>query len=452
MAPNNPPSPRDKLRALIDAGEARLLPSSFPQRELWENSPVPPADPANHICASIDIRGDFTRTICGAAVGAVVARQESLRTSFLSGGGRLARVVRRKGVTALRHRALEPGETLEEAMACAFAEPFDMVRGPLYRVEMLRMAADHHVLALTFHHAIADGWSLGVFVVDFTTAGVLAYKKAGGNLGDARGIRDALLPVPVSYSAWVDEERARWTAGVIGSHAAYWKRRLVGAELLFGGGSPGGPLPPLVRRVTRVPGPLAAGARETARREGTTLFTTLLTAFQRAVFHWKGAADVVFGVPHANRNTAGIRDTLGYFAGVIPIRLRLDPASPFTTSLADNHACVVEDFAHAMPFAELAAALPPPAVPARHRIFDVRFALQNHPVPDIELPGVPTRLRTLATGTSRFDIACELTEDGGALESVWLCRPPFVTGEDCEDLEKAFHAVLDGISQNPARA
>jgi len=103
-----------------------------------------------------------------------------------------------------------------------------------------------------------------------------------------------------------------------------------------------------------------------------------------------------------------------------------------------------------MPFAELAAAIPPPAVPARHQIFDVRFALQNHPVPDIELPGIPTRLRTLATGTSRFDIACELTEDGDALESVWLHRPPFVTQRDCEDLEKAFHAVLEGNCRLPA--
>jgi hypothetical protein len=102
-----------------------------------------------------------------------------------------------------------------------------------------------------------------------------------------------------------------------------------------------------------------------------------------------------------------------------------------------------------MPFAELAAALGEPSSPDQHAVFDVRFALQNHPVPDIELPGFSTRLRTCATGTSRFDMGCELTEDEGDLELVWLHRPSVVPRTDVVDLDRLFRAALVEATQNP---
>jgi non-ribosomal peptide synthetase component F len=186
-----------------------------------------------------------------------------------------------------------------------------------------------------------------------------------------------------------------------------------------------------------------------ARQAGVTFFTALLTAFQVALFRWKGADDVVLGTPHANRTTAQVRGTMGYFAGVVPLRVRLDPGQPYAATLAANQAEVVEDFAHAMPFAELAACLGEPSGLHRHPVFDVRFALQNHPVPDIELPGISTRLRTCSTGTSRFDIACELTEDGQSLEVVWLYRPSLVNDEEIGDLDRLLLAVLEDADRTP---
>ena len=441
--------PRLRLKGWLASGEAQLLPLSLPQRELWENSPVPPGDAANHICATIEIRGAFNFDLCEEALGAVVARQEVLRTSFLSGNDKAARVVRAKAETILRCRDVASVAVMEEAMAAAFSEPFDMVRGPLYRVEMLRLADDHHMLALVFHHAIADGWTLGVFVGDFTTAYVMALRNAGRPASKIRGIRDALPAVGLTYSGWAAAERARWQPLEIDQHAAYWRERLEGAKLFLEPGGAEAPLQPLQKRVTSLPPALFESARNLARRGGVTLFSTLLSAFQVALFRWNGARDVVVGTPHANRTKAGVRDTMGYFAGVVPLRVRLDPARPFASTLEGNHAQAVEDFAHAMPFAALVEALGQPATPHRHPIFDVRFALQNHPVPDIELPGISTRLRTRCTGTSRFDIGCELTEDGDCLEVVWLYRSPFVSDGEVLKLDQLLRGVLEDAGKNP---
>ncbi|MEX1119844.1 MAG: condensation domain-containing protein [Terrimicrobiaceae bacterium] len=435
--------PRLRLKSLIASGEARLLPLSFPQRELWENSPVAPGDPANHICATIEIRGVFSFDLCQEALQAVVERQEVLRTSFLSGDGKAAQIVVAKTEANLRCRDVEPGEDPVEVMATVFSEPFDMVRGPLYRVEMLRRAADHHTLALVFHHAIADGWTLGVFVEDFTMAYILALQQSGRAFAPLTGLKDRLPGPGMTYSEWAAADRSRWQPPGPPEEAAYWRSRLAGSGLLFGRPRPKEPMKPLCKRVTSLEPALVEAARALAKQAGVTLFSVLITAFQVTLNRWKATKDVVLGVPHANRSKPQTRETMGYFAGVVPLRLRLEPRHSFLQTLRANHEAQIEDFAHAMPFAELAKDLAPRDERFCHQIFDVRFALQNHPVPDIELPGISTRLRTISTGTSRFDLACELTEDGPAMEVVWLYRQFVVDGEEIGHLDRLLGVVLE---------
>jgi len=446
-AQNN--DPRLRLKGLIARGEARLLPLSLPQRELWENSPVAPGDPANHICATIEIRGLFSFDLCQEALRAVVERQEVLRTSFLSGEGKAAQIVLAKTETILRCRDVSPGEDHRALMAAVFSEPFKMIRGPLYRVEMLRLAADHHILALVFHHAIADGWTLGVFVGDFTTAYILALKQSGRAFAHIQGLK-AGLPAPgMTYSEWAAAEKTRWQPIEIEREAGYWRSRLTGSKLLFDHARNETPMEPLSKHVTSLSPSVVDAARALAKQAEATLFSVLLTAFQVTLFRWKAALDVVLGVPHANRSKPQTRETMGYFAGVVPIRACLQPGDSFAQTLKANHAAQIEDFAHAIPFAELAKAVAPAEGVRQHPVFDVRFALQNHPVPDIELPGISTRLRTISTGTSRFDIACELTEDAGALEVVWLYRQSLVNDEEIRHLDRLLGAVLEEAGRNP---
>lgn len=440
--------PRVRLKSLIASGEARLLPLSLPQRELWENSPVAPSDPANHICATIEIRGVVSFDHCEEALRTVVQRQEVLRTSFLSGDGKAAQILLTRSETTLPCRDVGSAEDFDAVLATIFSKPFDFVRGPLYRVEMLRRAADHHVLALVFHHAIADGWTLGVFVGDFTAAYILALRESGHATAHIQSIKQGLREPGLTYSGWAASEKAHWQSGEIERNAGYWRARLEGSGLLFKIARTDQPLEPLKKRVTCLSPQVVDAARALAKKAEVTLFSVLLTAFRATLFRWKAASDVVLGVPYANRSKTQTRDTMGYFAGVIPLRMCFQPAHSFSENLTANHAAQVEDFAHVMPFAELAKAVRPDKGECLHHIFDVRFALQNHPVPDIELPGISTRLKTISTGTSRFDMACELTEDRNSMEVVWLYRQAVVGEDEIDHLDRLLGAVLEEAGRN----
>jgi non-ribosomal peptide synthetase component F len=189
--------------------------------------------------------------------------------------------------------------------------------------------------------------------------------------------------------------------------------------------------------------------RELARRNGATLFSTLLTAFQITLSKWTGADDILVGTPVANRNKHAVRETMGYCSGIVPLRGRIDGTRSFSESLQDVHRTTVDSFANAMPFAELVRALRETTASGHNPVFQVRFALQNHPVPDVAVPGLSLQLRMRSTGTARFDLACEINEEGDALEVAWLYRQSMFPGEDIGDLGRLYLSVLEGACRSP---
>ena len=431
---------RARLKQWLESGEARLQPLTFPQRELWEASAMPAADVSNHICAFIEIRGAITPRDCEAAIRRVVERQEVLRLSFLPGKAQAVQMIRKTSAPTMRFRDLSASqqspEALEDLMHEIFSEPFDLVQGPLYRVEMLRRGVDDLVLVFAIHHAIADGWTLGVFVQDL----VAAYVQG------LRGVDAELSPVPLSYTAWGAAERAFWQPAEIEQRAAFWKSRLAGTRRLWDESDRPGALQ---RWVSLVPVELARTVRDVARRTSATLFSTLLAAFQNALSEWTGMDDIVVGTPVANRTKQAVRETMGYVSGVVPLRGQVDRDRAFSDSVRAVHLATVDSFAIAKPFAELARALGDSASPGHHPIFDVRFALQNHPIPDVALPGLSAKLRMRSTGTARFHLGCEITEDGAALEVVWLFRRKLFSQADIETLDRMFQAVLANACRSP---
>lgn len=440
---------RSKLQEMVASGQIRLLPLTFPQRELWEASPVPPEDPTNTIRSFIDLTGPLTLEMCRDAMRLVIGRQEAMRTSFLPGKERPLQMVRKAAEPVIEYRELgEPGASDEDIIASmeeGFRRPFDLLRGPLYRLQMVRRGPDHNALGLAIHHSVADGWTVTSFVEDLYTACIGIWRSSGKDMSRLRGIRDTLPALAMTYSDWAAAERARWQPQAIAEHAKYWRSRLAGAKPLFDAAD--APLGGLDKWVTSLPQELADPAREAAKRSGVTLFGALLTAFRLALFRWKGADDVVVGTPVAGRAKTALKETMGSFSSTVPLRAKIDPSREFGGLARDTHDRAAEDFSKAMPFAELAAAVEHDVPRRRHAIFDVRFAVQNHPFPGIEIPGMSSRLRNLSSGTSRFDIACELTEDGKKMELIWLHRPPVVSKADIGELDRLFRSVLEGAGR-----
>jgi hypothetical protein len=434
---------RAVFKQWLASGKALLHPLTFPQRELWEASPLPVADAANHICCLIHVKGVITQQACEAALQRVVERQEVLRLSFLPGKDRPVQMIRQSREANFHYRELSSAqrheEAVEELAKEIFSEPFDLLRGPLYRAVALRRSADDHVMVFAIHHAIADGWTLGVFVRDLCTAYVQGLVSP----------HQALPPLPLTYSGWGSAERAFWQPQELDRRAAFWKSNLAGRQRFWNSlegpeTAMGGP----ERWVTHLPIDLADAAGELARLNGATLFSTLLTAFQIALFRWKGADDILVGTPVANRTKQAVRETMGYCAGIVPIRGQVDPDRPFSDSLKAVHQTAMDSFANAMPFVELVRALEDLPHAGHHPIFEVRFALQNHPVPDIAVHGLSARLRMRSTGTARFHLGCEITVLEEGLQVVWLFRPKLFTLAEVKNLAYLFQEVLAGACRS----
>jgi len=429
---------RVRFKQWLKSGGAHLHPLTFSQRELWEASPAPAADVSNHICCVINVRGQVSPEDSLASIQRVVNRQEVLRLSVLPGKNGPVQLIRRQSEPVIRFRDLPPNtrtEEIDELAHQTFYEPFDLVQGPLYRAEVLRRAPDDQVMVFAIHHAIADGWTLGVFVQDLCAA--YLQRRAGGP--------NELPPVPTSYSAWGATERAFWQPAELESRIAFWKSQLAGSRRLWTTAQQA----PMVfaprRLVLRLPAETTRAVRELARRNGSTLFSTLLAAFQIALSRWTGEDDIVVGTPVANRTRQDVLETMGCFSSVVPLRGQVERDRDFSDHLQTVHQTTIDSLANAMPFAELVRGLGDSPTPTRNPIFEVRFALQNHPVPDVEIHGLSLKLRMRSTGTPRFNLGCEITEQGDALEVVWLFRESLFSQPEIEELDRLFRTVLENV-------
>jgi hypothetical protein len=435
---------RDRLKKWLKSGEARLYPLTFSQRELWETSPASPADVSNHICCMISVRGLISPDDCVASVQRVVNRQEVLRLSFLPGKNGAVQLIRSRSEPVMRFRDVAsntPPEEIEELALQTFYQPFDLVQGPLYRVEIIRCAPNDQVMVFAIHHAIADGWTLGVFVQDLCAAYVL----------QRTGATNGLPPLPAAYSAWGAMERAAWQSAELQPRIAFWKSRLTGVRRLWSVPGDSEILMVPQRLVAELPAETTTAVRELARRNGATLFSTLLALFQITLSRWTGENDIVVGAPVANRTRPDVRETMGYFSGIVPLRGQVEQDRPFAEHLRIVHQSTVDSFANAVPFAELVRAIDEQTSSTRNPVFQVRFALQNHPVPDVEIRGLSLQLRMRSTGTPRFDLGCEITERGETLEVVWLFRENLFSRPEIEELGRLFQSAVENSCRLPER-
>ncbi|GEP43696.1 condensation domain-containing protein [Brevifollis gellanilyticus] len=434
---------RERLKQWLSSGKASLHPLSFPQRELWEASPAPVADPSNTICSLIEIKGPITEKDCRAAMQLVVNRHEVMRLSFLPGKGQAVQMVQTESEPVMGFRDVPSTWSLDDVAAGAqevFETPFDLVKGPLYRLEVVRRGPSDHVLVGAMHHAISDGWTLCNLVQDLYSAYVQVML----------GVKDGLPPVPMSYMAWGTAERATWQPALLAQRAAFWKPHLEGSKDLFANRLTS-PVEShrLQRRALHIPAELGVAVRDLARRTGGTLYSTLLTAFQITLSRWTGETDIVVGTPIANRTRQEVRETMGYFAGVVPIRGQVDESRTFSDSLRAVHQTTVDCFSNVMPFAELVSAVNPTRIPGRNPIYQVRFALQNQPMPDISVAGFSAKLKIYSTGTPRFDLACEVTEEGDAMEVAWLFRQEGFEASEIEHLHAQYLSILTSACASP---
>jgi amino acid adenylation domain-containing protein len=356
------------------------IPLSFAQRRLWFVDRVAPGSSAYNLPTPLRLRGELDVDALRRALDELVRRHEVLRTTFALSErtGEPVQVIAPAAGAPLDFADLSPlapREREAEARSLAAAEmalPFDLEAGPLFRVLLLRLAADDHVLVLNAHHAVSDGWSLGVMLRELSALyGAFS-----------RGEPSPLPELPVQYadfSVW----QQGWLRGeVLERQVEHWRAALAGAPPMLELPTDR-PRPPVQTFVgshlaVTLPAGLAAAARELARREGTTLFMTLMAAWQLLLSRYSGQEDVVVGTPIAGRNREETEGLIGFFVNNLPLRGDLSGDPSFRELLGRVREATLGAYAHQdVPFEKLVEELHPERSLSHTPLFQVLFNLQN---------------------------------------------------------------------------
>jgi amino acid adenylation domain-containing protein len=394
------------------------LPLSFAQERLWFLDRLEPGSPAYNMSAALLLRGRLDTAALSAAFRGVVERHEALRASFRTNAGRpfvairpdLSLAIPTADLAALP-AAAQAGEARRLAGTAARL-PFDLALGPLLRPALCRLGREEHLLFMSLHHIVADGWSLGVLTREIGALyGVVARGARGGPAPAA-----ALPPLPVQYADFAEWQRG-WLAGeALESLLAYWRGQLAGlpAELDLPADRPrpASRTPRGALRFLTLPAALCERLSELGHRHGATLFMVFLAALETLLFRWSGQEDFAVGTPVAGRTRLELEDLIGLFVNTLVLRARPAADRAFTAVLAAAREVTLGAYTHQdLPFEKLVLDLAPERALGRSPLFQVLLVLQNVPQPPLALPGLeltPVASAASAPTPAKFDLTLEI--------------------------------------------
>jgi amino acid adenylation domain-containing protein len=442
-AANEPPP-------LLPAPRNAPLPLSFAQNRLWFLDQLAPGSSAYNMLGGMRLSGRLEVELMGRAVNEIVRRHEALRTTFATVDGRPVQVVAPSlavGVNFFDLRALPEGE--REAAVEQFAgdesrHSFDLAAGPLLRVTLLRLADEEHVALVTMHHIVSDGWSTAIFIQEFKTL----YEAF------ARGERSPLPELSIHYADYAHWQR-EWLQGeALDSRVAYWKRALEGAPptlaLPTDRPPPSEPSHRSAKLSYLVPGDLYAALQELSRREGVTLYMTMLAAFHTLLQRYSGQDDICVGTAVAGRNHARVEPLIGVFINMLVMRADLSGNPKFTRLLGQVKETALEAHAHQdVPFDKLVEELQPQRALSHTPLFRVAFGVQNAPVRSLELPGLKLSPRSFNSEVARYDLTLWMLEGEDGLTASWTYSTDLFDASTVTRMNGHFETLLRSVTEQP---
>ncbi|MEY9946724.1 amino acid adenylation domain-containing protein [Kitasatospora sp. GAS1066B] len=433
------------------------LPMSFAQQRLWFLDQLEPGRAEYLIPIGLRITGVLDTAALQAALSGLVARHEVLRTRFVADqDGQPAQLIDPPGTVTmsvhdLRHLT-DHGAREESARRIVDGEafqPVDLARGPLLRAVLVRVADADHLLAVTVHHIVFDGWSTGILSRELTE--LYAAAAAG---------RDpvAALPAPALQYADFALWQRRWLSGdTLERQLGYWRDRLAGIEPLE--------LPTDHRRPARrsgdgaeltftVPAGLVEQARALAAETGASLFMTLLAAFQLLLAKYSGQQDIAVGTPIAGRNRAEIEEMIGFFINTLVLRTDLSGDPSFRQLVERVKETALGAYDHQdLPFERIVEELAPERDLSRNPLFQTMFLLQN--VPDTrswKLAGLGVEPMELEAQDAKFDFSWYLTEaPDGSLDGMVVYTTDLFEASTMQRMVGHFQALLAAATAAPDR-
>ncbi|RMQ47757.1 Amino acid adenylation [Pseudomonas cichorii] len=392
------------------------LPMSFAQQRLWFLAQMEGASEAYHMPSGLRLRGALDSSTLQAALDRVVARHEVLRTRFVPHAAQQALQVIDAEDTgfSLKHIDLSGQVDAEQQMQVLAREealaPFDLQQGPLVRGTLIRLGETEHVLLVTLHHIISDGWSIGVLTREVAA------------LYDAlrQGQADPLPPLALQYADYAAWQR-RWLSGeVLERQSRYWKQTLENAPALLT--LPGDRPRPAEQSYNGASLPvtfdeeLTQALRALGQRHGTTLYMTVMSAWAALLSRLSGQDEVVIGSPMANRTRAEVEPLIGFFVNTLAIRIDTSEQPDVATLLARVKAQTLAAQRHQdLPFEQVVEIVNPFRSLSHTPIFQAMLSWQDAGVGQATLGELQLEDLGLLNDIAKFDLSLDLGESNGRL-------------------------------------
>ncbi|WP_342781545.1 amino acid adenylation domain-containing protein [Amycolatopsis rhizosphaerae] len=436
---------------LLPASREGELPLSFSQQRLWFLDRWAPGSSVYNLPLALRLEGDLDVHALTSALRAVVLRHEALRTRFADDDGEPRQVIDGDVTVALPVIDLaEAGDERAGELAGQEAvRPFDLARGPLLRASLLRLAADDHVLLLTAHHIVSDGWSTGILLRDLGEC----YAAA------VAGRAPALPELPVQYPDYAVWQRERMRGERLERELEHWRSRLGGApstvDLPVDRPRPAVQTYRGANLTVSWPREVLEAVRRLGHEEGVTPFMTLLAAWAAVLSRYSGQDDLVLGTPTAGRGRPELEDLVGLFVNTLALRVDLTGDPTFRELLGRVRETTLDAYAHQeLPFERLVEELRPERELSHSPLVQILFVLQNAPLGGGGAwPGL--RLRAFADqvpgSTAKFDLTLSMREADDGLHANVEYNTDLFDRETIERLLGHYRALLEGALADPCR-
>ncbi|HLI77821.1 MAG TPA: amino acid adenylation domain-containing protein, partial [Acidobacteriaceae bacterium] len=439
-----------KLPALRRSARAASVPLSYAQQRLWFVHQFEAGGASYNLPGAARIRGPLNIAALHKALAEIVRRHESLRTRFVFDGSEPRQVVDEQilfdlplvDLSALAERERELAA--EQRMRLEAEAEFDLASGPLLRALVLRVAEQEHLLVVTMHHIIADGWSLRVLVRE------AASLYAAFTSGEAAGLAE----LPVQYADYVDWQRQCLEGEALAEQLSYWQRQLAGIpaalELPTDFARPAVRSNRGAKQDVQLTAELTRQLARVSREYGSTLFMTLLAAFATLLYRYSGQQDIVIGSPVAGRQQAEVEGLIGFLVNTVALRSRISRGLRFSELLQQVKNVALDAWAHQdVPFEKIVQVLAPERDSSRAPLVQVFFGFENERLPDLRLGAAKLDIQTLHSGTAKVDLTLTLENSDSGVSGVWEYSTDLFRPETIARMVRHYSILLSGICEQP---
>ncbi|HTK08291.1 MAG TPA: amino acid adenylation domain-containing protein, partial [Ktedonobacteraceae bacterium] len=438
---------------LLVGPRPEALPLSYAQQRLWFLDQLEPGSMAYLLPSALRVTGALVVQALECSMDSLIERHESLRTTFADPGiGEPVQVIEPIGhvhLPLIDLQGLSQERQEEEVRRLVRQEaqhPCDLVRGPLLRLAIVRLQRDEHVLLITLHHIITDGWSIGIFVRELSAL-YRAY---------VAGEPSPLAPLMMQYADYALWQRQWLQGAVLEAQLDYWRQQLASNTPLDLPTDYPRPAVQMYRGAHlqwQIPLELTEALRTLSQQQHVTLFMTLLASFQVLLQRYSGQHDISVGTPIANRRQTEIEGLIGFFVNTLVLRSDLSGDPSFVELLQRVREVCLGAYAHQdVPFEQVVEALATERDLSRSPLFQVMFVLQNVPQEEpVEVTGVQLRPLSAENYSSQFDLALTITETEQGLRGSLQYNTDLFAAETMKRLLSHWQRLLEGVLQDTWR-